>query len=106
MENGPIAVGDPLTGSSLPGVAMKAARAGRIIGYALAGTHQAGQVLALVQPGYFVPDDEAAVSAEAAALPAPSLAQNDGSLPWLVGLSLAVNLLLGAVLLVHLRKRA
>lgn len=35
LENGPIAVGDPLTSASQPGVAMKATKAGRIIGYAL-----------------------------------------------------------------------
>ncbi len=34
-ENGPVMSGDPLTPSSTPGVAMKAIRAGRIIGYAL-----------------------------------------------------------------------
>lgn len=33
--NGPIAVGDPLTASSLPGVAVKALQAGPIVGYAL-----------------------------------------------------------------------
>ncbi|MCB0189485.1 MAG: hypothetical protein KDE31_34675, partial [Caldilineaceae bacterium] len=35
LENGPIAVGDPLTSSSTPGAAMKATQAGRIIGYAM-----------------------------------------------------------------------
>jgi len=34
-ENGPISVGDPLTSSSLPGVAMKATKAGNIVGTAL-----------------------------------------------------------------------
>ena len=34
-ENGPIAIGDPITSSSIPGVGMKAAQPGRIIGYAL-----------------------------------------------------------------------
>ena len=35
LENGPIAVGDPLTSSSTPGAAMKATQAGQIIGYAM-----------------------------------------------------------------------
>ncbi|HMA78480.1 MAG TPA: hypothetical protein VKP88_05130, partial [Candidatus Paceibacterota bacterium] len=34
-ENGPIAIGDPLTLSSVPGVAMKATGAAEIVGYAL-----------------------------------------------------------------------
>ena len=41
-ENGPITVGDPLTLSSLPGIAMKATEADMIVGYALEsydGTH-------------------------------------------------------------------
>lgn len=35
LENGPIKIGDPLTSSSTKGVAMKATRTGRIIGYAM-----------------------------------------------------------------------
>jgi hypothetical protein len=35
LENGPIAIGDPLTSSSEPGVAMKATKTGRVIGIAL-----------------------------------------------------------------------
>ncbi len=35
LENGPIAVGDPLTVSSLSGYAMKATEAGMVVGYAL-----------------------------------------------------------------------
>ena len=34
-ENGPVAPGDPLVSSSIPGVAMKAGKAGKIIGYAI-----------------------------------------------------------------------
>ena len=34
-ENGPIAVGDPITSSSIPGVGMKAVKAGMIVGRAL-----------------------------------------------------------------------
>lgn len=33
--NGPIAIGDPITPSSIPGVGMKATKRGRIIGYAM-----------------------------------------------------------------------
>ena len=43
LENGTIAVGDPLTSaSSTPGMAMKATRAGKILGYALEASPPAG----------------------------------------------------------------
>jgi len=35
LENGPIKIGDPLTSASIPGVAMRANKAGKILGYAL-----------------------------------------------------------------------
>jgi hypothetical protein len=35
LENGPIKIGDPLTSASIPGVAMRATKAGKILGYAL-----------------------------------------------------------------------
>ena len=41
LENGSILIGDPLTSSSVPGVAMKATRPGPIIGKALASYTQA-----------------------------------------------------------------
>ena len=53
IENGAVHVGDPLTSSSHPGVAMKATAAGKIIGYALAPTTKNGKVLMFVQPGYY-----------------------------------------------------
>jgi len=53
MENGPIRVGDPLTSSSQPGVAMKATKLGKIIGYALATAYENCKVLAFVQTGYY-----------------------------------------------------
>jgi hypothetical protein len=57
MENGPIHVGDPLTSSSVAGVAMKATRAGKILGYALESARTDGKVLLFVEPGYYaVPD--------------------------------------------------
>lgn len=55
-ENGPIAPGDPLTSSSIPGVAMKAIRSGPIIGKALAGYEGsgAGKIVAFVSVGWYV----------------------------------------------------
>ncbi len=53
IENGAVHVGDPLTSSSHPGVAMKATAAGKIIGYALAPASKNGKVLMFVQPGYY-----------------------------------------------------
>jgi hypothetical protein len=55
MENGPIQVGDPLTSSSTPGVAMKASRAGKVLGYALESMSMDGKVLVFVEPGYYIP---------------------------------------------------
>ncbi|MBI2009536.1 MAG: SH3 domain-containing protein, partial [Candidatus Chisholmbacteria bacterium] len=63
-ENGPIAVGDRLTTSSIPGVAMKATEAGQIVGRALEAYTEAdptvvGKVWTLVSPSYFDPTIEA-----------------------------------------------
>lgn len=55
MENGSIKIGDPLTSSSKPGVAMRATKIGKIIGYALESASTAGQVLVFIQPGFYVP---------------------------------------------------
>ena len=57
LENGPIAVGDPLTISSTPGVAMKATEAGQIIGYAMQSSAAAkkGKLLVWLQIGTYVP---------------------------------------------------
>lgn len=57
LENGPIAVGDPLTSSSTPGTAMKATAAGQIIGYAMQGSESAtdGKLLVWLQLGTYVP---------------------------------------------------
>lgn len=57
LENGPIAVGDPLTSSSTPGVAMKATQAGQIIGYAMQSSDAAtdGKVLVWLQIGIYIP---------------------------------------------------
>jgi hypothetical protein len=54
-ENGPIAMGDPLTSSSTPGMAMKAVAGGKILGYALApfDGKGVGSVLAFLQAGYY-----------------------------------------------------
>ncbi|HRW07349.1 MAG TPA: hypothetical protein P5121_19730 [Caldilineaceae bacterium] len=57
LENGPIAVGDPLTISSTPGVAMKATQAGQIIGYAMQSSDSAqdGKLLVWLQVGFYLP---------------------------------------------------
>lgn len=56
-ENGPIEPGDPLTSSSTPGVAMKATRAGYIIGRALTNFSgkEEGTILAFVNTHYSNP---------------------------------------------------
>jgi len=59
LENGPIAVGDPLTSGSTPGTAMKATQAGQIIGYAMQSSAMAkdGKILVWLQPGTYIPQD-------------------------------------------------
>ncbi|NQV90425.1 hypothetical protein HQ487_03395 [Candidatus Uhrbacteria bacterium] len=55
-ENGSIAVGDPLTTSSVPGVAMKAEKAGQVVGYALetySSKDTDNLILAYVSVGYW-----------------------------------------------------
>jgi hypothetical protein len=68
MENGAIGVGDPLTSSSTPGVAMKATRAGKILGYALEPASKDGKILLFVQPGYNAAPDLKHLRAENATL--------------------------------------
>ncbi len=60
LENGSIAVGDPITSSSTKGVAMRATLAGQIIGYALEKADQKGKVLVHLQPGYYIPPQQLA----------------------------------------------
>lgn len=53
-ENGPIKAGDYLTSSSIPGVAMKATKAGPVVGIAMHDyDSQSGMVLTFVKTGYF-----------------------------------------------------
>jgi hypothetical protein len=55
LENGPIEAGDPLTASSIPGVAMKATKAGHIIGTALSsydGSQPNAQVTVQLDVGF------------------------------------------------------
>jgi len=56
-ENGPIAIGDLLTSSLTPGVAMKATSAGRVIGLALEGynsnTTSTSQIMVFVNPHWW-----------------------------------------------------
>lgn len=60
LENGPIAVGDPLTSSSTPGIAMKATQAGRIIGYAMQSSDAAedGKLLVWLQLSTHIPQEQ------------------------------------------------
>ncbi len=56
LENGAVNVGDPLTSSSIPGVAMKAKEAGPVVGYALepyTGSENDNLVLTYVNVGYW-----------------------------------------------------
>ncbi|MBA7619125.1 hypothetical protein ES703_26461 [subsurface metagenome] len=57
LENGPIAIGDPLTSaSSTPGIAMKAIGAGRVIGMALEpfeGSGTSTQIMVFVNPHWW-----------------------------------------------------
>ncbi len=59
LENGSIAVGDPLTAASIPGAAMKATQAGQIIGYALQSSDEMkeGKLLMWLQIGAYLPPD-------------------------------------------------
>lgn len=52
VSNGSIQPGDPVTSSDLPGIAMKATQAGRILGRALEGTTTDGQIEVFLQPGF------------------------------------------------------
>jgi hypothetical protein len=63
-ENGPIHAGDPLTTSSIPGMAMKATKSSYVIGRAMQDFQGTGQglVMAFVGTHYYTPGD--AVSAD------------------------------------------
>ncbi|MBP9709876.1 hypothetical protein KBD61_02495 [Patescibacteria group bacterium] len=50
--NGAIAIGDPLTTSEYPGVAMKATKPGMILGYALEATNSTSTIEVFVKTGY------------------------------------------------------
>jgi len=56
-ENGAIAIGDPITASSVPGVGMRATSAGRIIGYAVEAFdgNSDGTIVVFVNPGEWAP---------------------------------------------------
>jgi hypothetical protein len=58
LENGPIVAGDYLTSSSVPGVAMKATKAGMVIGQAISnydGTAGVNKVMVFVENFYYDP---------------------------------------------------
>ena len=95
VENGAVHIGDALTSSSTPGVAIKATHAGKIIGYAMEKANAAGTVLALVQPGYYAP------AGEQVGTPPSSTAQIDALRRemWMMGIGLLTGgLVLGAVI--------
>jgi cytoskeletal protein CcmA (bactofilin family) len=59
LQNGPILPGDPLTSSSIPGVAMKATAPGEIIGTALEGyngTSSSNEIMVQLHVGYDNPN--------------------------------------------------
>ena len=109
LENGAIAVGDPLTSASLPGAAMKATQAGPIVGYALQSSDEAvdGKLLVWLQPGTYLPPaqldalNQLVAAQTAAQTPATANAQTAQSgLPLMGGMLMA-----GAAALLMLRKR-
>src|SRR5690606_36999510 len=55
VANGTIAAGDPLTSSSVPGVAVKATGAAQIVGYALTGTSVDGTVQISLNVSWYAP---------------------------------------------------
>ena len=57
LENGGIAEGDPLASSSIAGTAMRARKAGQIIGYALQSSNEMvdGKIMVWLQLGYYIP---------------------------------------------------
>ncbi|MCH8741440.1 hypothetical protein IH779_00905 [Patescibacteria group bacterium] len=61
LENGPIAIGDPLTSSSIPGVAMRATRSGPIVGKALESFDstqgEIGKILVFVSVSYYLSEE-------------------------------------------------
>ncbi len=54
-ENGPISAGDYITSSSIPGIAMKATKAGPVVGRAMTNFDgdRVGWVVVFVSPGYY-----------------------------------------------------
>jgi hypothetical protein len=58
-ENGPIAPGDPITASTMPGVGMKATEPGMIVGFAINEYSELapGRVMVMINPGWW--DDDA-----------------------------------------------
>jgi hypothetical protein len=64
-QNGPIAIGDYLTSSSIPGVAMKATQSGPVIGRAMSSYNgtSVGSVIVYVSPGYYNPSNSQTLQA-------------------------------------------
>jgi hypothetical protein len=61
-ENGPIAPGDPITASTVPGVGMKATQPGMIVGFAINDYTELapGRVMVMINPSWW--DDDAAAA--------------------------------------------
>ncbi len=95
LENGPIAVGDPLTSSSTPGAAMKATQAGRIIGYALQSSDAAadGKILVWLQLSTHIPEAQLAMLNSGT----PAATSQSSPLPW--GLPLFGGIMIGGLFL-------
>ena len=82
LENGEITAGNPLTSSTRKGYAAKAAKSGRIIGYAMEdykATTKAEKIMVFIQPGWWQSPVSAAPSpilvneSAAAAIPVPQI---------------------------------
>lgn len=96
-ENGAVAIGDPLTSSSKPGYAMKATKAGPILGYAMEPLSAGeGKIVAFIRASYYAgtgtnaaPDANTAISQ----LPSSSLSNLDvtGSLNMNGGAMLSIG---------------
>lgn len=97
IENGVIAVGDPLTASSTAGVAMKATEAGHIVGYALesyTGSESDNLILAYVNLGYWSGEPQAVTIIQNEASQAPSGTQNYTALNMSGNIFMATNQIL------------
>jgi hypothetical protein len=97
LENGAIAVGDPLTSSTKVGVAMKATQAGQIIGYALetyVGTESDNLILTYVNLGYWSGGPQTITIVQNVASEVPTGSQGYSSLNMSGNIFMATNSIL------------